>query len=126
MPTTGSDGARARLSQAPRQVWANLIGNAFKYTRTREAAVAEIGSRPDAGEVVYWVRDNGVGFDMEYADRLFRVFERLHGSDQFEGSGIGLANVQRIVGRHGGHCWADAEEGVGATLFLALPAGTEE
>ena len=106
-----------------RQVWANLIGNAFKYTRPRDPAVIEIGSREEPGELVYWVRDNGVGFDMQYADRLFRVFERLHRADQFEGTGIGLANVNRIVGRHGGRCWAEAVENGGAVFFFSLPAG---
>jgi PAS domain S-box-containing protein len=107
-----------------RQVWANLIGNAYKYTRPRDQALVEIGSSDGPGEIVYWVRDNGVGFDMQYADRLFRVFERLHRSEEFEGSGIGLANVQRIVGRHGGRCWVEADEGEGAMFFFALPAGT--
>jgi len=106
-----------------RQVWANLIGNAYKYSRPRDPAVIEIGSRQDDGEVVYWVRDNGVGFDLQYAERLFHVFERLHRSEEFEGTGIGLANVQRIVGRHDGRCWAEAEEGKGATFFFSLPNG---
>ena len=106
-----------------RQVWANLIGNAYKYTRPRDPAVIEIGSRRDDGAIVYWVRDNGVGFDVQYAARLFHVFERLHRSDEFEGTGIGLANVQRIVGRHDGRCWAEAEEGKGATFFFSLPNG---
>ncbi len=106
-----------------RQVWANLIDNAYKYTQPRDPAVIEVGSRRDDGELVYWVCDNGVGFDLQYTDRLFHVFERLHRSDEFEGAGIGLANVQRIVGRHGGRCWAEAEEGKGATFFFSLPTG---
>ena len=81
-----------------RQVWANLLGNAFKYTRPRDPATIEVGSRQEGGETVYWVRDNGVGFDMHYVDRLFRVFERLHRSEEFEGTGIGLANVSAHPG----------------------------
>ena len=108
------------------QVWANVLDNAFKYTRGRDVATIEIGSRPADGETVYWVRDNGVGFDQQYADRLYRVFERLHRPEDFEGTGIGLANVQRIVARHGGRCWAEAEVDKGATFFFALPAGEEE
>jgi PAS domain S-box-containing protein len=106
-----------------RQVWANLLGNAFKYTRPRDRATIEIGSRREGAENVYWVRDNGVGFDEAYADRLFLVFERLHRSEEFEGTGIGLANVGRILGRHDGRCWAESEVGVGSTFYFALPRG---
>jgi PAS domain S-box-containing protein len=104
-----------------RQVWANLLDNAFKYTRLRDPASVEVGSREDGGETVYWVRDDGVGFDMLYVDRLFRVFERLHRTEEFEGTGIGLANVGRIVGRHGGRCGAEAVQGEGATFWFSLP-----
>jgi len=107
-----------------RQVWTNLLGNAFKYTRPRDHAVVEVGARPAEGETVYFVRDNGVGFDMEYADKLFGVFERLHGSDEFEGTGIGLANVKRIVTRHGGRCSAEAKVNEGATFFFTMPEGS--
>jgi len=106
-----------------RQVWANIIGNAFKYTRPRDPAIIEIDSREDPDETVYWVRDNGVGFDMTYADRLFRVFERLHRVDEFEGTGIGLAHVSHILGRHQGRCWAEATLDGGATFYFSLPSG---
>jgi light-regulated signal transduction histidine kinase (bacteriophytochrome) len=103
-----------------RQVWANLIGNALKYSRTRDAARVEIGW--DAQHRAYFVRDNGVGFDMQYAAKLFGAFERLHGEAEFEGSGIGLAIVQRILERHGGKIWADAAPDRGATFWFTVPA----
>jgi light-regulated signal transduction histidine kinase (bacteriophytochrome) len=101
-----------------RQVWKNLIGNAAKYTRGRDPAVIEIGYEASARE--YFVRDNGAGFDMAQAARLFGVFERLHGESEFEGTGVGLAIVQRIVQRHGGSIRGEGAPGQGAAFHFSL------
>ena len=102
-------------------VFANLISNAVKYSRRRDPAEIEIGSAGiEDGRHIFFVRDNGVGIEMSNIDRLFGVFQRLHGIDEFEGNGIGLANVRRIISRHGGRTWAEGKTDVGATFYFTM------
>jgi two-component system, sensor histidine kinase and response regulator len=103
------------------QVWINLISNAIKYSAKKENPVVEIGSQRSENNIVYYVKDNGAGFSMDYVDKLFGVFQRLHKSDEFEGTGVGLAIVQRIITRHGGQIWAEAKVDEGATFYFSLP-----
>ena len=99
-----------------------MLGNAVKFTRHRPEARIEIEARQGDNEIIFQVKDNGAGFDMKYAAKLFGVFQRLHAASEFEGTGIGLANTRRIIQRHGGRIWAEGTVNGGATLFFSLPA----
>jgi signal transduction histidine kinase len=127
-------GAKIEVSALPRargdrallkQVWVNLIGNALKYSSKRAEPQVAIGGNANGVEVEYWVRDNGAGFDPRYAAKLFGVFQRLHSAEEFPGTGVGLAIVQRVVGRHGGRVWGTGKPNEGAQFFFSLPAMTE-
>ena len=119
LPTVECDAGLMKI------VFTNLLSNAIKYTRPREVAIIEVASTGSNGRCTVLVRDNGVGFNMKYADKLFGVFQRLHRADQFEGSGVGLATVQRIIHKHGGEIWAEAEPNQGATFSFTLAQGCD-
>jgi signal transduction histidine kinase len=104
-----------------RQVWINLVSNAIKYSRKKENPRIEIGSYIEKGRLIFYIKDNGVGFDSKYKDKLFKVFQRLHGANEFEGTGVGLAIVEKIISKHGGKVWVEAEKNVGATFYFDLP-----
>ena len=109
-----------------RQVWYNLLSNAFKYTRYKQKREVTIDSHPFNGGAKYCVSDNGIGFDMQYVDQLFCAFHRLHVAEEFEGTGVGLAIVQRIVRRHGGQVWAESKVDIGARFYFTLPKTNEK
>jgi PAS domain S-box-containing protein len=115
LPAFHGDGPMFQL------LWANLLDNAIKFTRPKPEGVIEVGAQAGDKEIVYYVKDNGVGFDMQYANKLFGVFQRLHVQSEFPGTGIGLAIVKRIVARHGGRVWAEGKVNDGATIYFALP-----
>jgi light-regulated signal transduction histidine kinase (bacteriophytochrome) len=102
-------------------VFTNILSNAIKFSSKKEKPLIEIKSQPKNGELIYSVSDNGVGFDMQYVDKLFGVFQRLHSADEFSGTGVGLAIVQRIIQKHDGNVWAEGLEGQGATVYFSLP-----
>jgi len=115
LPEAYGDAALMKL------VWVNLLANAVKFSSTRQHAVIEVCAREEGSETVYSVRDNGVGFDMRYHDKLFGMFQRLHPEGEFPGTGVGLAMVQRAVARHGGRVWGESAAGAGATFYFSLP-----
>ncbi|MGH8720372.1 MAG: sensor histidine kinase, partial [Burkholderiales bacterium] len=132
LPASGGSAPRLELGELPpargdrtllKQAWANLLANAVKFSSKREQPLIAVSGREDGAQCVYCVKDNGAGFDMRYHDELFSVFQRLHGADEFEGTGVGLAIVQRVIARHGGRVWAEGAVDAGAAFHFSLPKG---
>jgi light-regulated signal transduction histidine kinase (bacteriophytochrome) len=113
-------GAKADATMM-QQIWLNLLDNAVKFTGAKDTVRIEVGARNDGDQTTYFVRDNGAGFEMQYVEKLFGVFQRLHSTTQFTGNGIGLAIIRRIVARHGGRVWAEGEPDEGSTFYFSLP-----
>ncbi len=104
-----------------RQVFANFLSNAIKFTKAAETAIIEIGGKQLGKEILFYVKDNGIGFDMKYADKLFGIFQRLHSEKEYDGTGIGLAVIEKVISKHGGSVWAESRPGEGATFYFTLP-----
>jgi PAS domain S-box-containing protein len=130
LPASGGSAPRLALGELPpargdatllKRVWANLLGNAVKFSAKREQPVIEVSGRENGAQYMYCVKDNGAGFDMRYYGKLFNVFQRLHREDEFEGTGVGLAIVQRVISRHGGRVWAEGQVDAGAAFYFSLP-----
>ena len=133
--STNTDNIQLKINNIPpcygdrvliQQVLTNLIANSFKFTEPKEERIIEVGSTNNGNETIYYVKDNGVGFDMKYKDKLFGLFQRLHGADEFKGTGVGLSIVQRVIRRHGGSVWGEGKLNEGASIYFSIPNNTKK